>query len=41
MSFYYAKNNLYNISHQIWGGIDRAMAIPAPHIDLLNPLDYD
>lgn len=23
------------------GGIDRAMAIPAPRTDLLNPLDYD
>lgn len=23
------------------GWVDRAMAIPAPHIDLLNPLDYD
>ena len=41
MSFYYAKNNLYNVSHKIWGGeVDRTTATPAPRTDLLNPVDY-
>lgn len=40
MSFYYAKNNLYNVSHKIWGGINRTTATPAPRTDLLNPVDY-
>lgn len=42
MSFYYAKNNLYNVSHKIWGGggIDSATTTPAPRTDLLNPVDY-
>ena len=39
MSFYYAKNNLYNVSHKIWG-VDSTTTTPAPRTDLLNPVDY-
>lgn len=41
MSFYYAKNNLYHITSQIYGGVDTTSPVQPQHTTLLSPLDYD